>query len=145
MEQIATFGHWLKTRRKALDLTQAELAGRVGCATISIQFMETGKRRPSKQMAESLARQLDISTEERRDFIRFARTGADEHGLNLSEQGGQRVLWNLFSHKLTNLPSQPTPLIGREKDVLAALKHLLNEDTRLLTLIGPPGGLAHIG
>lgn len=139
MEQTATFGHWLKTRRKTLDLTQAEFARQVGCATISIQLMEAGKRRPSKQMAESLARQLNIPTQERQDFIRFARTGVDEHGLNLSEQGEQRVLWNLFSHKLTNLPSQLTPLIGREKDVLTARKHLLNEGTRLLTLVGPPG------
>ena len=139
MEPTANFGQWLKKRRKALDLTQAEFAKRVGCATISIQLMETEKRRPSKQMAESLARQLNIPTEERQDFIRFARTGADEHGLNLSEQGGQRILWNLFSHKLTNLPAQPTPLIGREKDVLTARKHLLNEGTRLLTLVGPPG------
>ncbi len=139
MEPTAIFGQWLKKRRKALDLTQAEFARQVGCATISIQLMETGKRRPSKQMAESLARQLNIPTEERQDFIRFARTGADEHGLNLSEQGGQRVLWNLFSHKLTNLPAQSTPLIGRDRDVIAAHKCLMHENTRLLTLIGPPG------
>ena len=135
----ATFGQLLKKRRKALDLTQAELAKRVGCATISIQLMEAGKRRPSRQMAELLARQLDIPHKEFEDFIKFARTRMDEHILDTTDQGGDRVLWNLFSHRLTNLPAQTTPLIGRDQAVKSARKRLLDENIRLLTLVGPPG------
>src|SRR5688500_706180 len=41
-----------------------------------------------------------------------------------------------FSH---NLPAQPTPLIGREREVEAASERLRRPDVRLLTLIGPPG------
>lgn len=134
-----TFGQLLKKRRKLLDLTQAELAKRVGCATISIQLIEAGRRRPSRQMAELLARQLDIPNKELENFIKFARTGMDEHDLNLIHQGGRRILWNLFSQRLTNLPAQTTRLIGRDQDVASAQKRLLDENIRLLTLTGPPG------
>lgn len=37
-----------------------------------------------------------------------------------------------------NLPAQPTPLIGRQREVEAA-QRLLRADRRLLTLTGPPG------
>ncbi|MGO8947863.1 MAG: ATP-binding protein [Ktedonobacterales bacterium] len=38
-----------------------------------------------------------------------------------------------------NLPIQPTPFIGREKDVVAVGKHLQRTSVRLLTLTGPGG------
>src|SRR5438876_5052895 len=40
---------------------------------------------------------------------------------------------------LHNLPVQPTPLIGREREVAAVQQLLLREDVRLLTLTGPGG------
>src|SRR5260370_3498541 len=36
-----------------------------------------------------------------------------------------------------NLPIQPTPLIGREKDVTAVARLLKSADVRLVTLTGP--------
>src|SRR6266852_1883041 len=39
-----------------------------------------------------------------------------------------------------NLPVQPTPLIGREREVAAVQQLLLREDVRLLALTGPGGG-----
>src|SRR5437667_1465426 len=38
-----------------------------------------------------------------------------------------------------NLPVQPTPLIGREREIAAVQQLLLREDVRLLTLTGPGG------
>ncbi len=46
-----SFGTWLSQRRKVLDLTQGEMAERVGCAVITIQKIEANQRRPSKLMA----------------------------------------------------------------------------------------------
>jgi DNA-binding XRE family transcriptional regulator len=80
----ALFGQCMKKRRKELDLTQEDLAKLVGCAMISIQSIEAGRRRPSKQMAELIARQLDIPESKRQDFIRFARTGSERYEQNTS-------------------------------------------------------------
>jgi len=68
-----TFGNWLRSRRKALDLTQFDLADQVGCSVITIRKIETDVRRPSKQTAERLADVLAIMAEERAEFIAFAR------------------------------------------------------------------------
>ncbi len=54
MNDITSFGEWLRRRRKALDLTQAELADQAGCVTGTIRSIEADTRRPSKQLAERL-------------------------------------------------------------------------------------------
>jgi predicted ATPase/DNA-binding CsgD family transcriptional regulator len=38
-----------------------------------------------------------------------------------------------------NLPPQPNPIIGRQRDLTTARQQLLRADVRLLTLTGPPG------
>src|SRR6266511_416051 len=68
-----TFGEWLRRRRRALDLTQQELAQRVGCGITTIRKIEAGERRPSKQLATQLAVCLDIAPEEYDRLITFAR------------------------------------------------------------------------
>ena len=40
MAAESSFGRWLQRRRKALDLTQEELAQRVGCAAETIRKIE---------------------------------------------------------------------------------------------------------
>src|SRR5438552_17170940 len=47
-------------------------------------------------------------------------------------------LTTIGSH-LHNLPPQPSPFIGREKEVEAVRERLLHPDVRLLTLTGPGG------
>lgn len=73
MEEEISFGHFLKTRRKALDLTQETLAQQVGCAVITIRKFESETRRPSQQMAARLADALHLSDTERNVFIHAAR------------------------------------------------------------------------
>ena len=42
-------------------------------------------------------------------------------------------------HRPSNLPAQPTALIGREPDLITATTRLSAADVRLLTLTGPGG------
>jgi predicted ATPase/class 3 adenylate cyclase/DNA-binding XRE family transcriptional regulator len=78
MDEIHSFGKWLRRRRRELDLTQEELAHRVGCAPITIRKLEGDEMRPSKQLAESLSGPLGISSNQQEEFVRFAR--ADLNG-----------------------------------------------------------------
>ena len=45
MSENASFGNWLRRRRKALDLTLQQLAGRVGCAVSTLVKIENEARR----------------------------------------------------------------------------------------------------
>jgi predicted ATPase/class 3 adenylate cyclase len=73
MDEITSFGEWLRRRRKALDLTQAELADQAGCVTGTIRSIEADARRPSKQLAERLADVLQLAHDERAPFMQAAR------------------------------------------------------------------------
>ena len=73
MDHDVTLGEWLRRRRRVLDLTQQELAQRVGCGVTTIRKIEAGERRPSKDLAAQLAACLELAPEEHATFIAFAR------------------------------------------------------------------------
>ena len=56
--QSQSFGSWLKRRRKALDLTQAELASQVGCCAAAIRKIEAEERCPSALIASTIVHAL---------------------------------------------------------------------------------------
>ncbi|MDQ6695129.1 MAG: helix-turn-helix domain-containing protein [Chloroflexota bacterium] len=135
-------GSWLRQRRKALDLTQDSLAERVGCSRASIQMIEQGQRKPSRQVAELLAEALLIPEAERDAFLARARgmvpgmVPAPEDGVVAPDTTTTRVQQPpSIPH---NLPAQLTALIGRDEEV-AAVEGMLRGGARLITLTGPPG------
>jgi len=136
------FGDWLKQRRKALDLTQSELAQQADCSVFALRKIEAGERRPSKQLALLLARSLKIPTEEYETFIRVARAELSAERLRRQMGVVRPVHTAAPSDRFalpSNLPMMSAPLLGRETE-LASLTHLLhNPNCRLLTLIGPGG------
>lgn len=135
------FGEWLKRRRKALDLTQVELAQRAGCSVFALRKIESGERRPSKQLAGLLAQSLEIPSEDHPTFIRVARGELNLERLRPPGSAHMPVLTPASKPRslANNLPVMPTPLVGREPE-LAALSRLLNDaQCRLLTLVGPGG------
>ena len=73
MDESLSFGDWLRRRRRALDLTQDQLARRVGCALGTIRKLETEERRPSREVAERLAEVLELPDDERAAWVRLAR------------------------------------------------------------------------
>lgn len=133
MSENATFGSWLKNRRKVLDLTQDDLAQRVDCSLTLIRKIEADERRPSKQIAELLAARLDIPADERSDFVRFARSTSAHFSLI------EKSPWRTLRHHLTNLPVPPTPVFGREQEIADIARQMTHDRVRLLTLVGPPG------
>ena len=142
MEDSPSFGAWLKQRRKALDLTQAELAQQVGCALGTIRKIEADERRPSKQLAALLADQLALPSPDHAAFLKAAR--AELSAIRLAPfppSNDQRLPRSveaaLVDPSLLRVP--PTALIGRERE-LADLRMLLQRaDVRLVTLTGPGG------
>lgn len=130
-----SLGAWIQQRRKALDLTQDDLARRVGCSLSAIRKIERDERRPSVQVAELLAEHLRISSDQRETFLRVARAHLRVDRLPppaLTSAGDGAAA-------PSNLPLPRTPLVGREPE-LAALGRLLGEPPcRLLTLTGPGG------
>ena len=78
MSQEPSFGRFVRQRRRELDLTQEELARRVGCAAITIRKIEADDARPSVQVAERLAMALAIPLDDRAEFVRKARTARPE-------------------------------------------------------------------
>ena len=130
MDGNASFGYWVRRQRKALDLTQAELARRVGCAEGTIRMIEADARRPSRQIAARLADHLAIAPADRTTFIRAARAELSPDRL------APPVMLN---RRRTNLPAQPTALIGRAREVEHVCTLLRTPDVRLVTLTGPGG------
>ncbi|HMN29118.1 MAG TPA: helix-turn-helix domain-containing protein, partial [Caldilineaceae bacterium] len=141
MEMDASFGAWLRRRRRALDLTQDVLAERVNCSVATIRKIEADERRPSREVAELLADALGIPPAERATFLQVAR--------------GQRSTDRLAAVAAppvepppaqveTPVPTQRVPhpltrLTGRTAE-LAELHHLLQmPECRLLTLVGLGG------
>ncbi len=133
------FGSWMKLRRRALDMTQLELAAKVGCAEITLQKIETGSRRPSRQMAERLAEELGIPGEQRPIFVKFARLGTAEPLHPGATQAAYRLAWSLTPTRAGNLPESPGSLIGRRELMEVLRRRIIDSEGRLFTLVGPPG------
>ncbi len=119
----------------ALDLTQADLARQVGCAVITIQKIEADERRPSRLLAERLAASLRITADERAEVITLAR--AEPYHDSALAAAPQPLC--VPQRLPTTLPTPLTSLIGRKQDSAAVRSALMRGETRLLTLIGPPG------
>src|SRR6185503_15811910 len=126
-EEIS-FGEWLRQRRRMLDLTQQALADQVGCARITLRRIESGGRKPSKELAQILLSKLGVPEIEWPQWIQFAR----------SVSGFPAKSGNSFTSKpLTNLPASLTSFIGREKEQAEILTII--SQYRLITLVGSGG------
>ncbi len=149
-----SFGNWVRRRRKALDLTQNELAKRVGCSSSLIFKIETDERRPSRQIAELLATQLEVPTDQHERFLKVARQELSvlrmdgpgsmphrDHAVQKQARparAGQAV-GACDRARESSLPVFATLFIGREHEIDIVLQQILDPVCRLLTLTGPGG------
>ena len=135
----ASFGAWVRRRRRGLDLTQAELGRRVGVSAAAVRKIEADERRPSAQVAARLADALAIPPDERTWFLSRARGLAPQPGTGTSGEPVGRDAAGPALEPAPPLPAPLTPLIGRA-DVVRAVRELLQRaDTRLVTLAGAGG------
>src|SRR5258707_4216614 len=125
------FGSWLKQRRKALDLTQQDVADQVGYSVVTIRKIERNVLRPSTQIVERLADVLAVPADEHATFVGFARQ-------TIGKLPALPV--DLTVHVITiNLPQHLTPFIGRTGELAQLAERLSDPNCRLLTLVGPGG------
>jgi tetratricopeptide (TPR) repeat protein/transcriptional regulator with XRE-family HTH domain len=128
-ERNHSFGYWLRRRRKALDLTQEELAKVVSCSRFAIRKIEADERRPSRRLAERLAEKLSIPPQERDAFLDAAR----------SIRAAERL-------QVDDVPVTPksegVPFVGRANEfglLVGLLARLTSGSGHVVLLEGEPG------
>jgi predicted ATPase/transcriptional regulator with XRE-family HTH domain len=140
-----SFGRWLKRLRAQHDLTQEALAELAYCSVQTIRFFESGKRRPSVEMAERLAQVLRVPADQQSAFVRLARTSlnAGDDTSDASNLGTQVTAAPALETPLAATPSRlPMPatlLVGRQPEAAQLQQLLVDEGHRLVTLVGPGG------
>ena len=139
MSTETSFGAWVRRRRKALDLTQQELARKAGCSDSLIFKIEADERRPSRQIAELLAQALEIPQEQRDLFLKVARQQKRTDDLETIPAPPTPTFGSAARSPNPHLPLPLTSLIGREHELRMIGQQLQNPDCRLLTLTGPGG------
>lgn len=139
MTNTYSFGEWMKQRRKALRLTQREIATAIYCSTAMIKKIEADERQPSVELAQALAVTLQISDEQHEIFVACARGERPLDFLaGVQESGGAEEQFSpLLPRSSAALPNPTTPFIGRKNELAQLMERLANG--RLLTLLGPGG------
>jgi predicted ATPase/DNA-binding XRE family transcriptional regulator len=135
--QLAPLGRLLKRLRAQQDLTQEALAERVHCSVQTIRFFESGRRRPSWEMAELLADALQVPANEREAFIRTARLAPQDAAETPTP--AVETPAPLPTAATVRLPRPLTPLIGRGAECALLEALLIREQRRLVTLVGTGG------
>ncbi len=126
MSEQTPFGTLLRRYRAAAGLTQEVLAARAQISARTIADLERGINRiPRHDTFELLMSALGLTAQQRALFLAMVRpemtATADE------------------SRSLSRFPLPPTPLIGREQEMVRAVNFLQHDRVRLLTLTGPAG------
>jgi predicted ATPase/transcriptional regulator with XRE-family HTH domain len=120
-----TFGIRLRRLREAAALTQEELAARAGLSAKSIGALERGERRhPHPPTVRALAAALGLLAEDQAALAGAGPTPAAARFAAFRDPAASLV--------------PPTPLIGRDADLVAA-GALLEGAAGLVTLTGPGG------
>lgn len=151
LEHTHSFGYWLKRRRKALDLTQEQLANSVACSHFAIRKIEADERRPSVALAQRLAVRLGIPAAERKRFLAAARGTRGTAGLAVESSpiGTSPAVPEPPSQRLISgepatsaQPKSGTHYVGRRAELAAldeALARAQAGEAQVVMLAGQPG------
>lgn len=136
LAEIYSFGEWLKRRRQQIHLTQKQLATAAYCSLITIKKIEADERRPSTEVALTLAAPLQIPTHLWAAFVACARGERPVDYLYQVELEKGQVTGKKEPQRL---PQDMTSFFGRESEIEDITGTLRRTDCRLLTLLGPGG------
>ncbi len=140
MPPTTAFDDWVRQRRKALDMTQAELAAQVGCAVVTIKKIEQATRHPSRQMANCWPRRWLSQRRNRRRFCVWRATSTSNPVMPpatdvLARAGGDELLGRVTE-------DADGRLIGREGEMGGVQAHLtgaLKGSGRIVLISGEAG------
>lgn len=138
-----TFGSLLRQLRKRQGMTQDELANRLGYSRSLVAALELNQRQPDvDSVANTFIPALDLvaSPELAAQLVElaaFARHKKLPAALSVERQ--RRSIPVDATQAPQRIPVAPTRLLGREREIEVACNHFLEQDVRLLTLVGPPG------
>lgn len=131
--QQGRFAQLLRHYREAAGYSQETLAERAGLSSNAISALERGERkRPYPDTIRRLADALELDQHARQALTSSV----------LRSRAETRPEKNAPAPSAASespLPGEPTPLIGREREVHVVRQLLAHADTRLLTLTGPGG------
>lgn len=133
-----TFGQQLRRLRRARDLTQEALAEQAGCAVDTLRAIESGRRRPSRELAAILAERLGVPSAERQVFLERARAGSGEP-VPPRTTSPTAAPQPVAAPPLMALRAEAFSLIGRAGELVTLAQRLQDPVCRLLTLTGPGG------
>ena len=142
--EIYSFGEWMKHRQQQLHLTQQQLATAAYCSLIMIKKIEADERRPSTELALTLAAPLQIPRHLWTAFNACARGEQPvDYLYQMDLDKGQAVAGKREPQRLTlnatRLPQDSTPFLGRETELTDIIGTLRRPECRLLSLVGPGG------
>ena len=136
------FADWLKRSRRALHISQDELAARVGCTPSMLQKLEQGVRRPSQELAARLAAMLAVAPTDRAPLLHLdsaapaLRAAGSDAGASPSAQAGAgpKALPLLLTKILP--PPLPRQVVARQR----LARQLLQSRDGGVTLVVAPAG-----
>jgi non-specific serine/threonine protein kinase len=142
-EPVETLGDLLRRYRHAAGLTQEKLAEHSGVSADTISNIECAQpHAPRRDTLRLIADALRLSPADSASLLaaagslrarQHARAASDGDPMASSREQTART------DRRAVIPLPPTPLVGRDHELAAALGMLRREDVRLLTLVGVGG------
>ncbi|NWF64768.1 MAG: helix-turn-helix domain-containing protein [Chloroflexi bacterium] len=134
-ESFQTLGELLRYLRKRAGLSQRELAAQVGYHYAHLNRIENNQRLPNE--AALLAQFVPaLSLEDQPQWVqRLLQLRREAEATQPPAQEPPPAQLPETHH----VPSLPIALLGRQQEITQLSKRLLQPETRLVTLVGPPG------
>ncbi|MBV7335944.1 helix-turn-helix domain-containing protein [Chloroflexi bacterium TSY] len=162
MDAEETLGVWLKRRRRMLDLTQKELAQQVSCSVVTVRKLEANDLRPSKDLAQRLAKCLEIEPDKISAFVTFARAAPKSASTVATSVApiSSKETWSpsatpskVSQHSILTKSTDPTNTVkvdwgeapdvrifhGRHTELTCLNKWIVTDGCRLIGVLGMSG------